>query len=367
MEFQHQSSLIPSWIIAEVGVNHNGKLELAKKLVDVAYESGCDSVKFQVFNPVLLTTSQAKQAQYQIDNSQENTSQQKMLCALTLTENEFIELKQYCDAKPIGFLATPFDHQSLRFITEKLECEIIKIGSGDLTDGPLLLAAARQGCHIILSTGMSTLSEIEKALSLLAFGYINTKDNPTDDTLLKAFMSVEGQSALQQHVSLLHCCSQYPTSPKDVNLLAMTTLHQAFHLPVGYSDHTLGTAISMAAVTLGASIIEKHITLDNTMSGPDHKASLMPAELKKLVSGIRDIEASLGHGLKFPVIGELTMREHARKSLVTKRALKKGETLKEDALTAKRPGTGISPMSYWHCLNKTVHEAYAEDELIHME
>lgn len=357
----------PSWIIAEAGVNHNGDINLAKKLIDVAAEAYCDSIKFQVFDPKALTTRHAAAADYQRLNSEKITTQQQMLSDLMLDKAAFIELQRYARSKQIEFLATPFDLDNLNFLTQDLDCETIKIGSGDLTDGPLLLAAAQQGCNVILSTGMATLGEIESALMVLAYGYRYAQGTPAKDDLISAYISPEGRALLKQHVTLMHCCSQYPASANQVNLLAISTLHQAFQLPVGYSDHSQGIVIPIAAATLGACVIEKHITLDRTMEGPDHAASLEPEELKAMVGGIREAELALGHGMKMPSPAELTMRQFARKSLVAAETVASGDAFGQSNLTSKRPGTGLSPMNYWQMLEKTAAKDFAGDDLITME
>lgn len=361
------AQMTATWIIAEVGVNHNGDLKQAKALVDVAKQAGCDSVKFQLFDPILLVTAHATLAEYQQKNTQTVQSQQQMLAQLMLSKEEFISLHHYCLAQQIEFLATPFDVENLFFLTDTLKCATIKIGSGDITDGPLLLAAARKNCNVILSTGMTTLGEIEQALSLLAFGYTNLQDDPTQDAMMRAYYSPAGLACLQEHVTLLHCCSQYPAQAEQVNLLAMQTLQHTFQLPVGYSDHSTGIVIPIAAASLGACIIEKHITLDKTQPGPDHLASLEPTELREMVAGIREVEAALGHGRKIPVPAELQMRHHARKSLVAKQALQPGQIIQAQDLACKRPGNGISPMSYWQWLNKPSPHRYAADDLIREE
>jgi N,N'-diacetyllegionaminate synthase len=329
----------PVFIIAEAGVNHNGDIHLAKQLVDVAAEAGADAVKFQTFITEEIVTRHAEKADYQKQNTgSKQESQFEMLKKLELSFENFRELKTYCDEKGIMFLSTPFDQKSIDFLDE-LGVPAFKISSGEINNYPLLNYVAAKRKPIILSTGMSTLAEVERAVELL-FRTHHSK------------------------LALLHCTSDYPAKVEDVNLRAMKTICQTFHLPVGLSDHTQGIEISLAAVAMGASIIEKHFTTDKSLAGPDHKASLRPLELKELVKAIRNIEKALGSGEKIPVVSEMNTRLIARKSIVAARSIKKGETLSEHNLTVKRPGNGISPMRWSELIGKNAVRDFVKDELI---
>ena len=324
-------------IIAEAGVNHNGSLEIAKKLVDVAKESGADVVKFQTVDVDSLVSDNAEMADYQKRNIGEVKSQKELLKPLQLTHDEFVELSKYCEMKGIAFLSTPFDIISIRFLNPMLDTW--KIPSGEITNYPYLLEIAKTGKSVILSTGMCTLDEVKDALDVLTAN--GTKD-----------------------ITLLHCTTDYPTPPESVNLNAMLTLKEKFGYPVGYSDHTEGIEVDIAAVAMGATVIEKHFTLDRNMPGPDHKASLEPDELKKMVQAIRKIEAAMGSGNKQPTKAELENRKVARKSIVAAKDIGKGETFTEDNITTKRPGTGISPMKWKEILGQKAARDFAADELI---
>jgi N-acetylneuraminate synthase len=351
-------------IIAEAGVNHDGDLSTAFRLVEVAAEAGADSVKFQTFRADALVTLNAAKADYQKKLTKGTESQFEMLQKLELSKEDHFELLNFCKNKQIRFLSTPFDRQSLRFLIDDLGLEVLKIGSGEITNGPLLLDASRSGRKIILSTGMSSIDEISECLSLLAFGYVAGDQKPCKHAFKEAFSSSEGRKALQQKITLLHCTSEYPAPLSEVNLRAMSKLHSYFCLPVGYSDHTQGIEVGFAAVALGASIIEKHFTLDKSRAGPDHKASLEPKELQDLVSGIRKVEVALGNPKKMPTPSELKNRPVVRKSLVASRDIKKGERFNEENIEAKRPGTGVSPMQYWTWFERTADRDYKKNELI---
>ena len=328
------------FIIAEAGVNHNGSLELAKKLVDVAYKAGVDAVKFQTFKAKNLVSKSAKMADYQKENLKKETSQYEMLKQLELAFDEFIELKKYCNEKNIIFLSTPFDDESIEFL-DNLGLEIFKISSGEITNLPYLRKIGKLQKKVILSTGMSNLCDIENALNILL--QAGTK---------------------KENITILHANTEYPTPKEDVNLKAMLTIKEAFKVDVGYSDHTLGIEIPIAAVAMGASVIEKHFTLDKTMSGPDHKASLEPHELKAMTKAIRNIEIALGDGIKKPSKSETKNIEIARKSIVAKCNIKKGEIFSEKNLTTKRPANGISPMRWDEVIGKVANKDYEEDERI---
>jgi len=328
------------FIIAEAGVNHNGDVNLAKKLVDVAKKAGADAVKFQTFKAENLVSKSAKKADYQVENTGNNESQYEMIKKLELSFDDFIELKKYCDEKEIMFLSTPFDDESIEFLNN-LGIEIFKIPSGEITNLPYLRKIGKLRKKVILSTGMADLGEIEDALDVL----INS-------------------GTKKENITVLHANTEYPTPFEDVNLKAMQTISCAFDVAVGYSDHTMGIEVPIAAVAMGARVIEKHFTLDRNLEGPDHRASLEPDELKAMVSAIRNIEKALGNGLKKPSRSEKKNIEVARKSIVAKRDIKKGEKFSEENLTVKRPGNGISPMRWDEIIGKTAQKDYKEDELI---
>lgn len=352
------------FIIAEAGVNHNGSLERAIQLVDAAAEAGADAVKFQTFKADKLVGRAAPKAEYQIENTGASESQHEMIRKLELDEAAHLRLKQHCHGKGIEFLSTPFDMESLTMLVSRFDISLVKLASGEITNAPFLLAAARTGKPVILSTGMSDLGDVENALGVLAFGYTRHETAPSLAAFKAAYCSEAGQSALRDRVTLLHCTTEYPAPFAEVNLRAMETLRQAFGLPVGYSDHTPGIAISIAAAALGATVMEKHFTLDRNLPGPDHKASLEPGELAEMVRAIRQVEQSLGSPRKAPAPAELKNRPIARKSLVAARDISPGETLTAENLAIKRPGSGISPIHYWDWLGKVATRAYVADELI---
>jgi N-acetylneuraminate synthase len=351
-------------IIAEAGVNHNGSLSMAKELINAAAEAGADIVKFQTFKSEQVISKYAPKAAYQTETTDKNESQLDMVKKLELTENDHFELVKHCQLRNIEFLSTPFDLESVDFLAKQLDVRQIKIPSGEITNAPLLLKAARTGKPIILSTGMSTLAEIEIALGILAFGYLHASTSPSLGAFHKAFCSPEGQKALKDNIVLLHCTTEYPAPFHDVNLRAMETMRNAFGLPVGFSDHTVGIAIPIAAAARGAAIIEKHFTLDRTLPGPDHKASIEPTELKKMVLSIRQVEESLGNSCKIPAPSEVANKDIARKSIVAVVKIKSGETFAEKNLTVKRPGSGISPLYYWEMMGKIAKRDYEEDEAL---
>lgn len=350
------------YVIAEAGVNHDGSLGRARELVDVAAIAGADAVKFQTFRADELVTRTARKAAYQQETTDPAESQHGMLQALELGPSDHRALVEHCGRRGIQFLSTPFDIASLRFLAGELRVPRLKIPSGEVTNGPLLLEAARSGLPVIMSTGMSTLTEVEQALSVLAFGYATDGPRPDPAALEAAYASDQGQDALRQHVTLLHCTSEYPTPPEDVHLRAMDTLRAAFGLPVGYSDHTRGLAVPIAAVARGAAVLEKHFTLDRSLPGPDHRASLEPDELADLVSAVRELPEALGRSVKAPTTAELDTRTAARKSLVALKPIAAGETLTEENLGVRRPGSGISPVHYWSYLGRPADRAYEADE-----
>lgn len=352
------------YIIAEAGVNHNGSIEMAKHLINVAAEAGADAVKFQTFNAEKVISRFAPKAEYQKKTTTDTESQLDMLKKLELDEAAHRILIDHCRLRKIQFLSTPFDFDSIDLLAKTFDLPCLKIGSGEITNGPLLLEAARTSKRIILSTGMTTLGEVEEALGVLAFGYTSGGEKASMKSFRIAFQTEEAQRALKENVKLLHCTSEYPAPFEEVNLAALETLRLAFGLPVGLSDHTPGIAVSIAAVALGASIIEKHFTLDKTLPGPDHKASLEPYELKEMVKSIRQVETALGNSMKIPTRSESTNRDMARKSLVAAKSIKQGDIFSQENLAIKRPGTGISPMYYWDLLGKISDKDYSEDELI---
>jgi len=327
-------------IIAEAGVNHNGDVKLAKKLIDVAKNAGVDVVKFQTFKAECLVSNRAQKADYQKQATDKFESQLEMLKKLELAFDDFKELKKYCEEKELLFLSTPFDLESIDFL-ESLEMPLYKVPSGEITNLPYLVKIASTGKPVIMSTGMSDMEEVGSALEVLRNNGAGT-------------------------ITLLHCNTQYPTPFKDANIKAMLTLKERFGLAVGYSDHTLGIEAPIAAVALGATVIEKHFTLDKSMAGPDHKASLDPQELKAMVTAIRNIEVALGDGIKQPSDSETPNKAVARKSIVAKCTIVKGELFTEDNLTVKRPGNGISPMKWFEVLGKSAAHDFCEDELIRL-
>ena len=328
------------FIIAEAGVNHNGSVELAKKLIDVASDTGADAVKFQTFKAEKLVSKNAQKAEYQKETTDSGESQFDMIKKLELDLDTHKELIAYCNEKNIMFLSTPFDHDSIDML-HNLGLKIFKIPSGEITNLPYLRAIGKLNKKVILSTGMADIGEIEDAL----------------DILLKAGTNKE-------NITVLHANTMYPTPMEDVNLRAMATIGNTFAIQFGYSDHTLGIEVDIAAVALGASCIEKHFTLDKTMEGPDHKASLEPDELKTMVKSIRNIEKALGSSVKKPSKSEKPNIEVARKSIVVAKPIKKGEIFSEANLTIKRPGSGISPMRWDEIVGTVSQKDYEVDELI---
>ncbi|EFQ4877650.1 N-acetylneuraminate synthase [Campylobacter upsaliensis] len=325
-------------IIAEAGVNHNGDINLAKKLIEQAAKAGADVVKFQTFKANSCVSVSAKKAKYQLETTAKEESQLEMIQKLELSYESHFELMKHCKKHGIAFLSTPFDLESVEFL-RGLDLPYFKIPSGEITNLPYLKAVAKCKKKVLLSTGMANLGEIEAALTIL-------RKNGT------------------RNITLLHCNTEYPTPFEDVNLNALKTLKEAFKLEVGYSDHTEGIVASLGAVALGAVVIEKHFTLDKTMEGPDHRASLEFEELRALCKGIRELEKALGSGIKKASKSEAKNKIIARKSLVAKREIQKGEKFSEENLTTKRPGSGISAMRYEEYLGKRALKTYKKDELI---
>jgi N,N'-diacetyllegionaminate synthase len=329
------------FIIAEAGVNHNGSLEIAKKLVAAAKNAGADAVKFQTFKTDKLVSKNAQKADYQKNNTGSAQDKQRdMLTRLELPYDAFRQIKKYCDELGITFLSTPFDFESIDFLSA-LEMPVFKIASGEITNLPYLIKIAQTKKNVILSTGMCEMREISDALKIL-------------------------DSHGAPKVSLLHCTTEYPAPFEEVNLKAMSTLRDAFKRETGYSDHTVGIEVSVAATAMGADIIEKHFTLDKNMVGPDHKASLDPKELSGMVQAIRNVEKALGDAEKKPTASELKNRVAARKSLVAARNIVKGEPFSGENIAAKRPGSGISPMEWFEVIGKKAPRDFDEDELIEL-
>lgn len=354
-----------TYIIAEAGVNHNGQEELAFQLVDAAVEAGADVVKFQTFKAKNLVTASAQQANYQIQNTKKVETQLEMLTRLELSYDTHHKLISYCNEKGIEFLSTAFDHESLNFLVNDLGLKRLKIPSGELTNAPLVLAHARTGADLIVSTGMANLSEIEAALGVIAFGYTAPVDAlPSVEAFEAAYFSEAGKEAIQEKIILLHCTTEYPAPFDEVNLKVMDTLASAFELPVGYSDHTKGIAVSVAAVARGAVLVEKHFTLDKEMEGPDHKASLNPEELASMVAAIREVESAIGSGRKGPSASEIGNKIVARKSLVAATSIMQGEKFSNGNVDVKRPGAGMSPTLYWSLLGKAATKNYLPGDQI---
>ena len=328
-------------IIAEAGVNHNGEINLAKQLIDAAVDAGVDYVKFQTFNSKKLVSKFAEKASYQKTNTKdENESQLAMLQKLEMSKEMHFELIDYCRSKNIKFLSTAFDLESVDFLHE-LNIDLFKIPSGEMTNLPYLRKIGGLGKPVILSTGMGSLEEIGEAMN----------------ALIKA-------GTKKENITILHCNTEYPTPMSDVNLLAMNTIGKTYDVPVGYSDHTLGIEVPIAAVALGATVIEKHFTLDKTMEGPDHIASLEPHELTSMVKSIRNIEKALGFDEKIASASESKNIQISRKSIVASKNIQKGEIFSEENLTVKRPGNGISPMRWDDFIGKIAQSNFSEDELI---
>lgn len=350
-------------IIAEAGVNHNGCAARAAELVKVAASTGSDVVKFQSFKAASLVTSSAKKAAYQQAATGGGQTQYEMLRELELSADVQRDLARACENAGIEFMSTPFDVESLETLTRGIGVRTLKLGSGDMTNGPLLLSAARTGLPIIVSTGMSTLAEVEMALGVIAHGYLRPGDTPNGSVdFLAMLRSAEAWDCLHTRVILLHCTTEYPAPSESVNLRAMATLRSAFGIPVGFSDHTVGTHMAVAAVAMGARVVEKHFTLDRNLPGPDHKASLEPVEFARMVSEIREVEAALGHGRKAPAAAEAGNLTVARRSLVACRPIRKGEKFTAENLAAKRPGTGIAPFYLWDHIGRLATRDYAADE-----
>tara|TARA_Y100000768_G_C23971995_1_gene681019 strand:+ start:1285 stop:2283 length:999 start_codon:yes stop_codon:yes gene_type:complete len=327
-------------IIAEAGVNHNGSIDYAKKLIDIAFEGKADYVKFQTFKAEKVVTRNANKAEYQKGLTGTNETQFEMIKKLELDRKTHEDLIDYCKQIDIQLLSTAFDHDSIDLLDE-LNIPLFKIPSGEINNLPYLRHIGRMGKPIIMSTGMSTLDEVHNALNIL----------------------IES-GAEKEQITILHCNSEYPTPMKDVNLKAMITIRDELGVNIGYSDHTLGIEVPIAAVAMGATVIEKHVTLDRTMPGPDHAASLEPEELKAMVSAIRNIEKAMGDGIKIPSQSETNNIAVVRRSIIAKKDIKKGEKFSEENLTVKRPGSGISPMEWDNVIGQVSNHDYDIDDLI---
>ncbi|MBG78864.1 MAG: N-acetylneuraminate synthase [Alphaproteobacteria bacterium] len=372
-------------IIAEAGVNHNGDINRAFDLIDIAAEAGADIVKFQSFRADKLASKNAPKADYQIKNSDQGTdeSQYDMLKRLELSERDHAALIAHCKKRNIAFLSTPFDIDGLHMLVDKFGITTIKLGSSELTNGPILLAAAQTGHKVIFSTGMGSLNEIKEALNILAYGYLNKTPPSSRSDFQNMLNDAAALEVLREKVTVLHCNTAYPTPLEDVNLKAMRTISDTFGVPTGYSDHTMGIDIPLAAVVMGATVIEKHFTQDRTLPGPDHKASLQPDELKAMITAVREaerliennrnvelaeilkrpnIQKALGNGLKEPSASEKINAHMARKSIMAARHIPAGATLGANDIAIKRPASGASPMEYWDILNKIVDQTYETDQ-----
>jgi N,N'-diacetyllegionaminate synthase len=330
-------------IIAEAGVNHNGNIESAKKLIDVAAEAGVDYVKFQTFKADKTVTRKATRATYQDSNTKNKDSQYEMLKKLELSENMHRELIEYCELKRVKFLSTGFDLESLEFL-HKLGIPLFKIPSGEITNLPYLRKIASFKKPVVMSTGMADMQEVNEAFQVLL-----------------------SEGLIKEDITIIHCNTEYPTPMEDVNLKAMNSIGEELEVEIGYSDHTLGIEVPIAAVALGAKVIEKHFTLNRNLPGPDHRASLEPDELKLMVEAIRNIEkAILGSGKKEPSKSEMKNKDIVRKSIIASKVIRKGDKFNEDNLTVKRPGNGISPMKWDNVLGQTANRDFKEDELIEL-
>lgn len=352
-----------TFVIAEAGVNHNGSLDRAHRLVDAAADAGADAVKFQTFKASRLASAAAPKAAYQARETGVAESQLQMLQALELSESDHHELMRHCAERRIEFLSSPFDEESLALLV-KLGVKRLKLGSGELTNAPILIAAARSGLPLLLSTGMATLAEVGEALGALSFGRARSGATPSRAALASAWEEPAGREWVRANVTLLHCTTEYPSPADQANLRAMHTMREAFAVRCGYSDHTVGDAACLGAVALGAVVIEKHVTLDRNLPGPDHQASIEPADLKRLIDGIRTVEAAMGDGVKKPMPAEIPNMAVARKSIIAAKPIAKGERITAEHVTVKRPGTGRSPFDLWDVIGTVAARSYDVDEPI---
>tara|TARA_B100001250_G_scaffold300104_1_gene261816 strand:- start:53406 stop:54482 length:1077 start_codon:yes stop_codon:yes gene_type:complete len=351
-------------VIAEAGVNHNGNKDLAYDLIDAAAEAKADYVKFQTYKTSEIIDKKAAKAGYQKVTTDANEGQYEMLKRLELPYDFHKELLEHALNRGINFLSTPFELTSLNFLVNVIGLKINKIPSGEITNAPFLLEHTKTNNDLILSTGMSTLEEIRLALSIIAFGFINKNKKPGAKAFLEAYESEEGQIALKKKVTLLHCTSEYPAPKENLNLFAMDEIKKEFNLKVGYSDHSEGINASIIAAAMGACLIEKHFTMDKSLEGPDHRASIDPKELSQLVEGIRDVEKMQGNKIKRPTDVEIKNKEAIRKSIVANGNIKIGDTFTLENLVIKRPGNGMNPIKIWDLLGKQSKKSYNNDEQI---
>ena len=358
----------PCFVIAEAGVNHNGSLDTARELIDVALAAGADAVKFQTFRADQLVSKSARKADYQKRATSSSESQYEMLKRLELDHAQHRQLRDYCERQGIRFMSTAFDLESLEFLVDELDVDILKIPSGEITNGPLVLAHARRagsGRRLIVSTGMCDMSEVETALGVIAFGLARPDLEPESrQQFVDAYRNEAARAALRDRVTLLHCTTEYPAPPRDINLAAMDSLRDQLGLPVGYSDHSEGIDVAIAAVARGACVVEKHFTLDRSMPGPDHRASLEPPELAAMIRSIRIVEAAIGDGVKQARESETKNIEVARKSLVAGADIPAGTRFAPANLAIKRPGCGRSPMDYWDLLGREASVDYRAGDSI---
>ena len=350
-----------TYVIAEAGVNHNGSVERALQMVEEAARCGADAVKFQSFTAETLVSARAAKAAYQEQNTGEDGGQLEMLQELQLSLEDHKRLLEYCEECSIEFLSTPFDEANLDMLVGELGVRRLKIGSGDLTHGPLLLRAAATELPVILSTGMASLEEIDQAVGVLAFGWAGL-DNPSLESFAEALREARHGKVLSERLTLLQCTTEYPAPLDEINLRSMQDLRDRYGVPVGFSDHTEGAAAALAAVALGAAVIEKHFTLDRELPGPDHRASLEPQELAEMITGIRRVELSLGSRGKPIGAAEAGNRLAARRSIVAACPIAAGEIFTSQNLSCKRPGDGLAPMFYWELLGQPASRDYACDE-----
>ncbi len=351
-------------VIAEAGVNHDGSPEMALELVEAAAAAGADVVKFQTFRADKMIAASAPKARYQQETTGTGESQLEMVRHLELAPELHEILIERCGERGIEFLSTPFDSESLALL-ERLGLRRLKVPSGEITNGPLLLLLARTGLPLIVSTGMANLAEVGDALDLLAFAMVRAgQPTPSSRELSGFARRADGRAVLADRVTLLHCTTEYPAPMTSVNLRAMDSLARTFGLPVGYSDHTNGITVSIAAAARGAVVIEKHFTLDRGLPGPDHRASLEPGELGAMVAAIREVQEALGDGVKASQACERANADVARKSLIAARDIRSSECFTAENLAAMRPGTGVSPMAYWSYVGRSAGRAYSTRELI---
>lgn len=350
------------YVIAEAGVNHNGDPEMALELVDVAAMAGADAIKLQTFVPELVISPTAQKASYQMETTGSAGSQLDMVKQLRLDEDAHRQIQKRCAERNIDFLSTPFDLKSLQFLIVGLKISTIKLSSGDITYGPLLYAAALQAEYLIISTGLCSLQDITEAMDLVAFAITNAAPPKNRKAIAGARQNPEAAALLRKKVTLLHCVSEYPAPADELNLKAMDTLAETFGVAVGFSDHSLGITAPIAAAARGACIVEKHFTLDRTLPGPDHRASLEPEELTEMVRSIRFVEQALGDGVKQPSASELQNLQVVRRSLTATRDISAGEPMTDEAMVAVRPSGGRSPMDYWDILNSPAPQAYRKGE-----